>query len=49
MEQNDFMRECLKFSFGIISHIFEFTYAIDDESYINLILPVVYYLLIFKN
>lgn len=49
MEQNDFAKECLKFSYAIISKILELAILIDDENYFNLILPAVYYLTVYKN
>lgn len=49
METSDFMKECLKFSFGILSNFMDLIIQIDDENYLNLIFPVVYYLMEYKN
>ncbi|KRX00081.1 hypothetical protein PPERSA_07278 [Pseudocohnilembus persalinus] len=49
MESDDFMKATLKFCFGIISSIIEISITIDDEIYINAVLPFFYYFSIYKN
>lgn len=49
MENDEFMKESLKFSYGILSLIIELVTTVDDESYLNLLLPITYYLSEFKN
>ena len=49
MEADGFMIECLKFSFALISSIMDFIIKVDEENYLNLIVPFIYYLSEYKN
>ena len=49
MESDDFMRECLTFSYAILSKVMEVLINVEDENYTNLFLPVLYYLHVYKN
>ncbi|EGR27697.1 hypothetical protein IMG5_190530 [Ichthyophthirius multifiliis] len=43
LEQNQIASECLKFTYGLLNHIFEL-YTVDPNKYsINLVLPILYY------
>lgn len=49
MESDEYMKECLKFSYVIFSKIYELVLNVEDENYLNLVIPSVYYFLVFKN
>jgi len=49
MESDDYVKECLKFSSEIFIHVFDLVLNVEDENYINLVLPILYYLHVFKN
>lgn len=49
MESDEYMKECLKFSYAIFSKIYELVLNVEDENYLNLVIPTVYYFLVFKN
>ena len=49
METDGFMKECLKFSFALLSQIMDLIIKVDDDNYVNLIVGVIYYLIEYKN
>jgi hypothetical protein len=49
MEADKLSKACLRLSYGVISKLFEMLINVDDENYLNVFLPLVYYLTIYKN
>ena len=49
MESDDYVKECLKFSYEIFIRVFDLVLNVEDENYINLVLPILYYFHVFKN
>jgi len=49
MESDEYVKECLKFSSEIFIRVFDLVLNVEDENYINLVLPILYYFHVFKN
>lgn len=49
MESDDYIKECIKYSFGIFSRVFDLVLNVEDENYINLVPPIIQYFYVFKN
>ena len=49
MESDDYVKECLKFSSEIFIRVFDLVLNVEDENYINLVLPILYYFQIIQK
>jgi len=49
LSSNDLAKECLKYSYGIVYHILEVLLSNNLESYLNVLAPLLYYLIEHKS